>query len=464
MKLAEFFISLGFDTQGSPELKKLEQGLNELAGNAAKLLAVFGGVTAAMGVMLNQALKTSEGFRRFSAVTGLSTDELKKWQYAANLAGVEAEEVTDTIKNLQEARTNIAMGTGNVAPWQLLGLAPSANPFDTLRQLKERIQGLDPAIARSIMGQMGVSEGVFAMLRLSNKEFDELESKYQLTKTNQANLVGVSRAWAELTFKLAAARDTLVGALVPAFTPLLRALINVVGLLNSFTSWLSKGTTAAKVMRVVLALIVGVIVAATVALTALLGVIGLVTAAIAALELVAAPILPIIALISLIILVAVGAVAALVLVLQDLWVAVQGGDSFFVDVFTKIGGSINDALVKLMEFLGIWNTVKDAFTWLHMKATGGTILSDEELKKLDEVNRKYKELRERQSIVDPAANLSSAALAPSSPVSKSTTVTQENNVDIHVDGGKDPYSAGQRVSESLSSVLSNASRQIPVPA
>jgi hypothetical protein len=463
MKLAEFFISLGFDTSGSPELKKLEQGLNELAGNAAKLLAMFGSVTAAMGVMLNQALKTSDGFRRFSAVTGLSTDELKKWQYAAKLAGVEAEEVASAIQTLQEARANIAMGTGNVAPWQLLGIAPSDNPFDTLRQLKERIKGLDPAIARSIAGQMGISEGVFAMLRLSNREFDELESKYQLTKQNQQNLTAVSRAWAELTFKLSAARDTIVAALVPAFTPLLRVLTNIIGLLGSFSAWLSKGTIGAKIMRVVLTLLAGAVVAVTVALTVLLGVIGLVTAAIAALELVAAPILPIIAAISAIILIAVGAVAALILVIQDLWVAVQGGDSFFVDVFTKIGGSINDAIQKLLEFLGIWNTVKDAFTWLHQKATGGTILSDDEIKKLDEVNRKFREMRAGIT-VDPAASLSSAALAPSTTNTNSSSVRQENKVDIHVEGGKDPYTTGQRISESLDKVLSNAARQIPVPA
>lgn len=468
MKLAEFFVALGFDIEGAPELKSLKNSLDDLQGAATKLLAIFGGMTAGMAVMLNQALRTSDGLRRFVAVTGLSTDELKRWQYAAEVAGVEGKELTSVIENLQQARTDIMMGKGNVAPWQLLGIAPDENPFETLRALKARIKDLDPAIARNIASQMGISEGVFAMLRLSNKEFDELEKKYALTREQQKNLTETNRAWADLTFKIAAVRDSIVSALVPALSTLLRSASKVVGVLASFASWLSKDTMGAKIMRVVLVTLAAAIVAITGALTVLVGVIGLVIAATIAWEAAASPILPVLWALAAVVLVVTAMIVALVLVVQDLWTALTGGESaierVFVKPFRDAGLILNGYIADLMKLLGIYEAVNKAAEWLYMKSTGmKTGFNDEELKHMEEVNRKYKEWL-ANGMPQPAEQLTNAALIPANATSQTSSIKQENNVDIHVDGGKDPYQTGQIIGDKLKQAISNAAYQLPVPA
>jgi hypothetical protein len=467
MKIADFFVGLGFDIDGAPELKELDAKLSDMRNNAAKLLAVFAGMTAAMGAMLNATLDLARGFNLFEKSTGLSANELKRWQYVAEQVGASGEEVAQSIKTIQQARADIMMGTGNVAPWQLLGIAPGDDPFETLKQLRERIRTLDPAVARSIVGQMGISEGVFAMLRLSNHEFDELQKKFQLTKTNNAILAKANQEWAKFKFEISAVRDRLVAELVPALLPVLRLLGNIVGLLANFTEWLNKGSFAAKVVRIGLIAVAGAIVAITGALVVFVGVLGLATVAMTALDIAAAPLLPVIWAITAVVLVAIGAIAALVLTLQDLWTALQGGESLFVKVFAGIGSSINKVIEDMLRFLGIFDKVSDAMSWLYSKASGGTILSDEELKKLDEVNRKYKEMRAAQAagLLDPAQNLTNNALAPTAPAQAApSTVTQANEVNINVQSKGDPYETGRAIADPLRRALSDAAYQIPVPA
>lgn len=463
MKIADFFVGLGFDIDGAPELHELDSKLTKMTGNAAKLLAVFAGMTAAMGVMLKQTLDLAQGFNLFEKSTGLSANELKRWQFVGAQIGVKGEEIAQSIKAIQQARTDIAMGTGNVAPWQLLGIAPGENPFETLKQIRERIRDLDPAVARSILGQMGVGENVLAMLRLSNSEFDELQKKFELTKGQTESLNKANQQWAKFKFEISAVRDRLVAELIPALIPVINFLSKLVGLFGNFVNWLNKGSFAARAVRVTLIFVAGAIVAITAALSVLVGVLGLTTAAVGALDVALSPIIPVIWAVAGIVLVAVGALTALVLVIQDLWTALEGGESFIVNFFSKIGGSINEVIEDMLRFIGIFETIKDATTWLHQKATGGTILSGEELKKLDEVNRKFKEMKAVQ-FADPAQRLTESAIAPIGTAPASNSVTQENTVNVNVQSAGDAHETGRAIADPVKRAISDAAYQLPVPA
>jgi hypothetical protein len=467
MKIADFFVGLGFDIDGAPELKELDTTLTKMTGNAAKLLAVFAGMTAALGAMLNATLDVARGFNLFEKSTGLSANELKRWQYVAGQVGAKAEEVEQSIKSIQQARADIMMGKGDVAPWQLLGIAPGDNPFETLKQIRERIKDLDPAVARSIASQMGIGDGVFAMLRLSNDEFDELQKKFQLTKTNNAVLAETNKQWSKFKFEISAVRDRLVAELVPALLPVIRFLRNVVGLMANFAEWLNKGSIAAKVVRIGLIAVGAAIVAITAALAVFVGVLGLATVAMTALDIAAAPLVPVIWAITAVVLVAVGAVAALVLTLQDLWVGLQGGESLFVKAFKGMGASINQVIEDMLRFLGIFDKIKNAATWVYQKVTGSTMMSDEEFAGIDDKMKAIAlKLREERAMLgDPAQNLTNSALAPTAPPQAApSTVTQANEVNINVQSKGDPYETGRAIADPLRRALSDAAYQLPVPA
>lgn len=463
MKIADFFVGLGFDVDGTPELKELDKGLNKLAGNAAQLLAVFASMTAAMGIMLNQTLDLAQGFNLFEKSTGLSANELKRWQYVAGQIGVEGKEVEQSIKAIQQARADIMMGSGNVAPWQLLGISPDEDPFQVLRNIRERIKDLDPAVGRSILGQMGVGENMFAMLRLSNNEFDELEKKFQLTRENTENLNKTNREWAKFKFEISAVRDRIVAELIPALDPVIKLLRNVVKLMANFGEWLNKGGMAAKLVRVLMIGVAAAIVATTAALTALVGVIGLASVAVAALEIATAPILPVLWAASAVVLVAVGSIAALVLVIQDLWTSLQGGEGLIVKVFTGIGASINQVIEDMLRFLGIFQQLQDAANWVYSKLSGGNILSKDEEARLDEINRKFREAKAALSI-NPGDNLTNSALAPNNTNTNTSNVSQNNDINIQVTAAGDAYETGRAIADPLKKAIADSAYQIPIPA
>lgn len=466
MKISDFFVGLGFDVSGDDALEKIDRQLGGLLGNASKLLGVFASMTAAMGVMLNKTLDTAEGFRRFTAVTDLSANELKRWQFAAKQAGTEAGEVEATIKSLQQARADIMMGTGNMAPWQLLGIAPGENPFKTLREIKERIKDLDPAVARSVLSQMGIGEGMFAMLRLSNREFDELNKKFELTAEQEGNLAGINTQWAKFKFEISAVRDRIVAELVPALQPVIKFLSKIVGLLGNFAEWLNKGSTAAQYVKVAMVAIAGSIVAITLALTALVGVLGLATVATAALDLAAAPLMPVIWGITLAVLAVVAAITAAVLIVQDLWVAFQGGDSVIANMVNRfqmlatVLSNVIGPFGKVLQMAGVWNKYEKfkEQNGEEQQASGkGTGFMD--------VAKMALRLISPFSKSNPEDSLRDAALDSGTARGGSTqNVNQENNISITVPAGRDAHETGQAIVDPLKKAISDGAFQIPIPA
>ena len=485
MKLAEFFVGLGFDLQGAKELEFLDKKLGELTSDAAKLLAGFGSVTTGMGIMLNQALHVADTFRLFTATTGLSARELQQWQFAAASAGIGGDELVGVIKSLQQGRIDVMMGEGSIKGWQLLGIAPSENPFDTLKALKERIRGMDPALAANLLGKAGVSEGVFGLLRLSNKEFDALNQKYQMSLKQQAGLNAVSKSWRELVFQFQAAGNSIIADLVGPLQPLLRALQKVVGVLASFGQWLGRNSVGAKIMRVVLILLAAAVVGITVALTVLLGVIGLLTVASAALSASLSPLWPILWAVSAVVLIVVGAIVALVLVVQDLWVALHGGQSVFYDVFVepikRAGAAIDELISKFMKLHGWYDKINKMAGGAYMLFTGrDNPNQDEEAAKSDAMHKKFNEWKNGVGAAviglkgaansggisfDPAGRMSDAAMAPSSSTTRSSSVKQENNIEVNVTSEPgNAHATGNTVRTHLEKALSNAVYQLPVPS
>jgi hypothetical protein len=354
MKLAEFFVSLGFDMTGDKQLDQLENKLGEVASNAAKALAGFASMTAGMAVMLHQAMETANGFRQFKAVTGQSAEELQKWQYIAGQAGISGEEIVGTIKSIQRQSAEIAMGRGNPTPWAVLGLDPSSNPFDTIKRLREAVQGFSPAIARSMVESLGVGEGVFAMLEMTEQKFQQLQKDFILSDQQTKSINAISSAWSEVLFQINAVKNQLVASLAPALKPVLDVMKIFLAKAAEFAQWLGKGSTGAKAMRGVLITLAAAIVAITGGLTSLLAILGAITAAIALFQVVSSPVVITIAAIT-------AAVVLLVLMIEDFYTWLKGGDSIFGDFVDSIT-PLRDILKEISDlFAGFshWKLGKD---------------------------------------------------------------------------------------------------------
>jgi hypothetical protein len=198
MKVGEFFVQLGV-TADSKNLKDFVKNISSMTLETAGAIAAISGVTYKLGQLASEAINASIGFEMFTSQTGLSWQELQKWQIAAELANVSAESVSSSITGLQRQLADISMGRGNAAPFMMLGINPrSKNAFEVLDQLREKIRGMDSMRATNLITQMGLSPDMMQVLRMSNSEFSKLTKTYHgLSSAQEQQFIRAKRSMTE---------------------------------------------------------------------------------------------------------------------------------------------------------------------------------------------------------------------------------------------------------------------------
>lgn len=252
MKIGELFVALGFDIQGGDDLIVIEKTLDKAAGSAGKLALGVDALVTGFLFMVDTATKAALALQNFTLQTGLQNDGLQKVQHAAKLAGVTGEELTQTIKGIQAEGAKIALGQGNVAPWALLGISPTDDPFKVFAKIREGLQSLDPgrvAAARVIAQQAGIGDNVFAFLRRKDIPLDDLKELYILTTRQQGSLVQLGKDWADLTDRLGRSKNVFSAEVAPSLDKLVTFLIRVIDKVAEFVHWLDSGTPAANLAK-----------------------------------------------------------------------------------------------------------------------------------------------------------------------------------------------------------------------
>lgn len=202
MNVAELFVKLGVEgnTKVGHALESVQTGLSKtrelsLAAQASILGLIYG---------VERLTEASTGLgmdlKNFGLATGLSTQELQRWQYAALQAGVTADEMAGTIKGLQKITVDMMLGKGIPDGLALLGITPSRNPFNTLVQIQEKIRGMPADVARTLVAGLGISDGVFAMLRNGSVGLSKFRQELALTNAEQNRLTKVNQAWSDFWF------------------------------------------------------------------------------------------------------------------------------------------------------------------------------------------------------------------------------------------------------------------------
>lgn len=205
MNIGELFVTLGIKGQGLGTLKEVAEKIANLPVDAAAAIAGMAGISLELGRMAEEAINTSVAFQAFSNQTGLSWQELQKWQIVATQANVSAQAVATSVSTLERNLAEIRLGRGNIAPFQMLGISPvGQDAFGVLRQLRERIKNMNPATATNIASQMGLSPEMMNVLRLSDKQFTEFANHvHGLTERQEKDFLDAKLAITQFgeTFK-----------------------------------------------------------------------------------------------------------------------------------------------------------------------------------------------------------------------------------------------------------------------
>jgi hypothetical protein len=297
---------------------------------------------------------------------------------------------------------------------------------------------MDPAIARTMASQLGITENMFQFLRQANLDLERFNKNLLLTGAEQQKLIKLNRVWQDIVFSLGALKNRFVETFAEPLTKVANGLKYVIDLMAEFVDWLGRGSTGATVVRWVLLAIVAALGAAFVALTALVSVLGTLLLAVKALAIGALPLLaalaPVVATIGLII----GALTILILLIDDFWGAIDGKESLF---------DWNDGLlitIKNVERLAA------AITWVIDVSS-----------KLGQTAKSFFKSGMSGNNLGELAMIwrGDEAARPSKPAGAGSSTKQENNINIQVDGARDPAAVGQEVGKSVKQAIIEASGQ-----
>lgn len=173
MKIAELFARLGVKAD-TPKLKGFSAAMD-----SAKTLVVTttGDIMRFVGElrkMTDEMFDAAVAFKQFEAETGASAQELQKWQAVAEQTNNSADSVAQAIKAITSNQEKIKLGQGDISGYQLLGIDPRQDPFKILEDLRTKTAGLNQAMKKNMLAQMGVGADLIQVLELSNKKFQEL--------------------------------------------------------------------------------------------------------------------------------------------------------------------------------------------------------------------------------------------------------------------------------------------------
>jgi hypothetical protein len=328
--IAKLFARIGLqaDTkQGESflnQLKNMKIGLGVASISAAAFVLTLKNIT-------NEAFNSALSLKKFNLETGASTDELQKWMSVADEVSGSGQAVAESIKAITSNQEKIKLGQGNISGYQLLGINPNNDPFKILEQLRQKTSGLNQAMKKNVMEQMGVSKDLIGVLELTNDQFDAMAKRAFIVPEEALRDIDKARASTmELKNALDYFKSMLTAKLAPSIIKINKLIVewirnNKDGLIKDIKKvfdWITKFVGAIVNAVIMIDKIIKGTIGWGNAMLILVGVIAILNAA-----LIFSPLGAFIA-----------GIVLLVAVLDDLWVYSQGGDSMIGMLLAKNEG------------------------------------------------------------------------------------------------------------------------------
>lgn len=209
MNVAEFFINLGIKGNGKVKegLSEVHTALKSARDTSWELKAGVVGAVIALEEMTRHAVGTAVDLKNFAGATGLSTEELQKWGYWAEINDVKAQGLAETIKGLQSAQAAMRLGIGVPAGVGYFRLNPGEGPVQMFAEVQKKLREIgndqrEIGNARTMAATLGITDDMFAALRIGTMGFAGLTKQMVLNRQEQQNLLALNRQWHEFWLTL----------------------------------------------------------------------------------------------------------------------------------------------------------------------------------------------------------------------------------------------------------------------
>lgn len=317
MKVGDLFVELGIGNADTPKAQEFADVLSSTALKAAGLVLGLVGVSLEFNNMVHSAMEAAESLTLFNSKTGLSTEELQRWQLAAERSGISVDAVSSSLQSYLANVRAVSLGEGgNTIGFKMLGINPiGKDAFEALKEIGEVIPKFDKAYANIALGAMGLSPEMIQLLPQVAHQLHEIGTGYGyiLTEENQRKLMLLNGEFSKFREQLVSTSESLIAKLSPALIEIVKFLEHLTLAATESYTWLSKHEGVTRVF----------------------------TALAVAAAIVLAYLFPITA-----------AIIGILLAIEDLWTAIHGGDSVIGNVFGLFKTcliEIDDLLISILD-------------------------------------------------------------------------------------------------------------------
>lgn len=210
MNIAELFVNIG--VKGGEAIGKtlgsVKTGLASIAESSLAAKAAVLGVVIGLERLTGFASQAGMQLSKFQTLTGGSTDELQKWQYALGRFDVSAEETQGTLTHLQSAMADMKLTGQAPAGLNMLANTVGFDPkksddmFYVMGKIQEFLKSQPTAMGNQIAKTFGLSENMIQGMRLMNLEKDKIAKGNIINPGEIQRLTQINKAWKDFWFTL----------------------------------------------------------------------------------------------------------------------------------------------------------------------------------------------------------------------------------------------------------------------
>jgi ribosomal protein L12E/L44/L45/RPP1/RPP2 len=218
--------------------------IGTIAGGIGLEKALTGAVNAIVGT-IKQGLESADKLAKMSEATGIGVDQLSRYAYAGDLAGVSSDNLGKSLQKLSESMVAVANGSATPAAeaFKAIGVAVQ-NADGTLRPMSDvlgdvaaKFAGYKDGAAKAALAQAIFGDGGAAMIPLLNKGRDGLAEAgaeaekfgLVLSDSEKNNVLSFNESLKKMDAIKSGLAQTIAAKLSPAFSTIAAAMLTVKG-------------------------------------------------------------------------------------------------------------------------------------------------------------------------------------------------------------------------------------------
>lgn len=227
MKIGELFVQLGVKAD-TITVRDFGRAVADLPLAAAGAIVSLTGLSVGFVELTKHALDMSNNLSLFRAETGLSVEELQRWQAVAKQVGLSGDVVTNSVMRLANALAQMRLGHYDQGFLMALGQIgvgfKGKNAFQLLQDIMAKTRTMNPQVASSLLANLGLSAELMKMPVPGSSQFNQMaRGNVVMTSREMQAMQDFQKAIAQFTLTI----EKSFVPVITAFEPYMKDLTEV---------------------------------------------------------------------------------------------------------------------------------------------------------------------------------------------------------------------------------------------